>query len=373
MTNAEAIETTYLAWLAGTNIPLEILRDILMHYVSGEAVYQAVLHREPAIREIISEQTMQKLFHHSDGDRMKETFSLIRKHNIQSITMLSPLFPNFLKEISQPVSILFYQGNPECLIRRKLSMVGSRSASAAGLKAAEKTARELSCHGVSIVSGFAVGIDTACHQGCLKGGSPTIAVMGCGLERNYPADNRQLRTKILDTGGVLLSEYAPGEPPLASHFPVRNRIIAALGEAVIVMEAKIKSGSMTTVSHALEQGKDVFVYPGDPSSLYCEGNHQLLREGAIFFTSAGDILEDMKWLDNPRNQVQNIDCAVSARGDTSAEKAIYAVLLSGAAGFEQLAVMTNLAPSALMSALTMMQIRGEIESLPGKIYQIRRS
>ena len=368
---AESRETAYLAWLSGTMIPYEQIQNLLMTYLSGESVYQAVSRRDPGLNDVLSPDAVQRLIRSADSKRINELENLIRKHQISSITLTDPLFPEILKEIRDPASILFYRGNPECLSGRKLSIVGSRSASWAGLKATEKIARDLSSHHIAIVSGFAYGIDTASHRGCLQGGSPTVAVMGCGLDQNYPADNQPLRDEIIRGGGILLSEYAPGEKPLGSHFPVRNRIISALGDALILMEAKIRSGSMVTVTHALSQGKDVFVYPGDPASLHFEGNHQLLREGAIYFTSARDILEDMKWLDNPPDQVQNNDCASSIKVFSPVEKAIYQALQAGSMSFEQLSSVTGTSPAELMSSLTILQVRGEIESLPGKKYQIR--
>ena len=371
--HAETRETAYLAWLAKGMVPYEQLKSLLLMYHTGQAVYQAVQQRDSALADIILPSAMQRLVRDSDPVRIDEAEKLIQKEQIRSMTLHNPVFPEILQEIRDPASILFYQGNPECIRRsRKLAVVGSRSASWAGLKATEKIMEELSSRGVVIISGFAYGIDTASHKGCLKGGSPTAAVMGCGLDQNYPADNQRLRNEIREGGGILLSEYAPGEKPLGAHFPIRNRIISALGDALILMEAKIRSGSMVTVTHALNQGKEVFVYPGDPVSPHFEGNRQLLREGAIYFTSAADILEDMKWLDNPADHVQNIGCAISADGLPPAEKAIWQALQTGPMSFEQLSSGTGLSPAELMSSLTMMQVRGIVESLPGKIFQLRQ-
>ncbi len=369
--NTEIMETAYLSWLARSMLPSEQLRNLMQYYHSGEAVYQAVARSDSAVLDILSSTMRQKLFRTNNAEQIKNLVGLIQKHGIKGITITDISFPSVLEDIRDPVSILFYQGHPECLKGRKLAVVGSRSASYNGLKATEKIARDLSLRGIKIVSGFAYGIDTASHHGCLQGGSPTIAVMGCGLDQNYPAENYSLRSRIVDSGGILISEFAPGEKPLAAHFPYRNRIISALGDALILMEAKIRSGSMTSVSHALDQGKDVFVYPGDPSSPHYEGNHQLLREGGIYFTSALDILEDMKWLDNPGNQVQNIDCAASAEKNSPVENTVYTALKKGPLSFDQLTAWTGISPAELMSTLTIMQIRGDIESLPGKIFQIR--
>ena len=170
---------------------------------------------------------------------------------------------------------------------------------------------------------------------------------------------------------MIISEYAPGDKALGWHFPVRNRIIVGLSKALILMEARIRSGSMTSVNHALSQGKDVFVYPGDPASENYEGNHQLLREGGIYFTSARDILEDLHWLDNPSTVRQNSECVQEYKPSTPEEEKVIEALKPGCISFEQMIISTGMNPSTLMSTLTVLQIRGIIEALPGKQYQLK--
>ena len=187
----------------------------------------------------------------------------------------------------------------------------------------------------------------------------------------YPSGNTKLRDSILKNNGLLLSEYAPGEKPIGWHFPFRNRIITGLAHALIVIEAKIRSGTMTSVQHALNQGKDVFVYPGDPASPYSEGNHQLLREGALYFTTGEDILEDLRWLDNHEIIGQNSVCSGMTPLLSPEETAIFEILKPGRLSFEQIADRSDLSPAVLMSTLTMLQIKGTVESLPGKQYQLK--
>ena len=250
-------------------------------------------------------------------------------------------------------------------------MVGSRAASYSGLKAARKLACDLSIAGVSVASGMACGIDAASHRGCMDGGSPTVAVTGCGLDIVYPRENTGLKDDILSKGGLMLTEYAPGEKPAGWHFPFRNRIICGISHALILIEAKIRSGSMTSVQHALDQGKDVFVYPGEPDSEYFEGNHRLLREGGIYFTGAEDVLSDLHWLDNQSAVRQNIDCSAEESVSTPEQAAVIRALKPGNLSFEQLLERTCLDPPVLMSTLTMLQISGLIEALPGKQYKIK--
>ena len=368
----ETGEITYLAWLASTRIPADDLRELMLAFGTGEAIYHAVYRTDERIRQVIPEKTLAHLHRCAGPEAIRQMQGLISAHPVRVMTIYDPEFPAILQEITDPVSILFYEGDPGCLSARMISMVGSRQASYSGLKAARQIARDLSREGVSVASGFAVGIDTASHQGCLEGGSPTVAVMGCGLDRNYPADNAALRKQITESGGILLSEYAPGEKPLPANFPYRNRIISALGEAVVLVEAKIHSGSLRTVDHALQQGKEVFVYPGDPASLHFEGNHQLLREGGHYFTTARNILEDMNWLDKNPREVQNSECNSPTGARSPAEEKIRQCLIPGAMSFEQLAAQSGTAPAELLSLLTIMQVNGTIEPLPGKKYQLKQ-
>lgn len=369
--NSASSGWVYDAWLASACMPSHMLIKLLEQYQDAEACFSAFTKHDPFIRETIPPRFFRILDMNSSDSVLSVYRRKIEKNGIHVIEFNDGSYPDRLKEIDEPPAILFYQGNPDCLESRTAAIVGSRAASYSGLKAAEKLAEELSRHGITIISGMACGIDTAAHTGCLKGRSPTIAVTGCGLDRVYPADNFVLRDRILEQNGLILSEYAPGEKPAGWHFPVRNRIISGLAEAMILMEAKIRSGSMTSVQHALNQGKDLFVYPGEPDSEMFSGNHQLLREGGIYFTSAEDILEDMHWLDNPSSVRQNSDCSSAASASGPEEQTVAEALKPGARSFEQLLNLTALPPAVLMSTLTIMQIKGMIESLPGKQYQIR--
>lgn len=369
----EKTESSYLAWLAEAHLPADALLCLLQKSESPEALYQSIMSSGDDVRDLLSPDRLIHLQKSGSPENLIRWQNMFSLHHIGTMTFRDSRFPDILQKIEDPVSILFFQGDPSCLTRRMISMVGARRASHTGLKAAGSIARDLSRAGVSIVSGFAYGIDSASHQGCLEGGSPTIAVLGCGPDQNYPADHAGLRERVLESGGLILSEYSPGEKPLAAHFPYRNRIISALGEAVVLVEARIKSGSLRTVEHGLRQGKDIFVYPGDPLSPNFEGNHQLLREGARYFTSAEDILEDLNWLDKMPPVVQNSVCTGSAADISPEEERIRQLLQGGEMSFEQLTEELSLAPPKLMGFLTIMQIKGLIEPVPGKKYQLKES
>lgn len=365
-------ERTYAAWLAFAEIPYDSLIPLIHQIKSAEGIYSEFKKSGSHLHEFIQGVPHERLVSTADEDILSAFHRMLQDHDIQVLTILEESYPHCLREISDPPAILFYQGNLSCLKSpRKAAMVGSRAASYAGLKAAHKIAAELSRNGVSIISGLAYGIDTESHLGCLDGGSPTIAVMGCGLDQTYPSRNDPLKNQILAKDGLILSEYAPGAKPIGHHFPYRNRIISGLCDPVILVEARIRSGSMTTISHALKQGKEVYAYPGDPLSQMCEGNHLLLREGAHYFTEARDILSDMNWLDNIQYVRQNNVCPSMKLPENPSELAVYKALEKGDLGFDELLKATGMASSELLSTLTVLQIRKMIDPLPGKRYQIR--
>ena len=360
----------YHAWLASASLPPVQAKQLLDEYRTPENVFHGF--RTGHKPKGIAPAGIKALENSASEQNLAKLDSLLMQHHIRAFTVLDPEYPEVLLQMQEPPAVLFYQGDLQCMKQRLLAMVGSRAASYDGKKAAGRIAQELSRKGVGIVSGMAGGIDSASHSGCIEGGSPTIAVTGCGLDIVYPSGNEGLRDSILKNNGLLLSEYAPGEKPIGWHFPFRNRIITGLAHALIVVEAKIRSGTMTSVQHALNQGKDVFVYPGDPASPYSEGNHQLLREGALYFTTGEDILEDLGWLDNPEIIRQNSVCSGRMAPSLSPEEsAVCEILKPGRLSFEQIADRSGLSPAILMSTLTMLQIKGTVEALPGKQFQLK--
>ncbi len=363
---------TYDAWLASAELPYDLLIPLLHGMKGSDKIHASRMDPKNQLFRLIPENIRKRMNETADEQHLSAFQSLMEQHEIQSLTIEEEDYPQCLREIPDPPGILFLQGNPECLKNpRKAAVVGSRNATRAGILATGIISEELSRSGVTIVSGLAFGIDAESHRRCLRGGSPTIAVMGCGLDRTYPVQNWKLKNDILEKGGLILSEYAPGAQPLGYHFPYRNRLISGLCELVILMEARIRSGSMTTVGHALKQGKEVFAYPGDPLSPMSEGNRLLLREGARYFTKAAEILEDMNWLDNLSLILQNSVCSAKPVSGDPAEQAVRAALEKGILGFDELQQATGIAPSALMSTLTVMQIKKMINPLPGKRYQLR--
>lgn len=208
------------------------------------------------------------------------------------ITRDDPRYPARLREQPRSPLALFTKGDPDLLLRPQLAIVGARSATPQGLENARAFAAELTRYGLVVSSGLALGVDAAAHEGALGAGGLTLAVCGTGLDRVYPARHRDLAHRI-SAEGLLVSEFVPGTPALAEHFPRRNRIISALSLGVLVVEAARQSGSLITAKLAADQGRELFAIPGSIHNPMARGCHQLIREGAKLVETAADILEEL--------------------------------------------------------------------------------
>lgn len=223
----------------------------------------------------------------------------INPKKIKTITIKDKNYPEKLKHIYNPPKILYVLGNENILNRTSIAVIGCRACSDYGKRASYEFAQKLSQKGVVVVSGLAKGIDTYAHKGAisslknlqekfLTNLGNTIAVLGCGLDIIYPAENKELYKQILQNGGAIITEYPLGTKPLKQHFPARNRIISGLSDGVLVIEAKQRSGTLITVEHALDQGKDVYAVPGNIFSNCSEGTNELIKQGAVPVTKIED-------------------------------------------------------------------------------------
>ncbi len=217
----------------------------------------------------------------------------MKTKDITRINIEQESYPKLLREIKNAPSHLFALGNAEDLDRPSIAIVGTRKATQAGIKIAESIAYHLGKRGFTIVSGLAMGIDSAAHRGALKAGAKTIAVLGTTLNRIYPAQNENLAKEILATGGAVISEHAAGHPGHKGIFLDRNRIISGLAVATVCVEVPIKSGAVSTANWAGDQGRSVFVIPGPINHPNYAGSHKLIRDGATLVASVEDILEDL--------------------------------------------------------------------------------
>lgn len=228
----------------------------------------------------------------------------MKENNIKTISINNKYYPENLKKIYDPPKVIYVKGNYKILNNLSISIVGCRDATDYGKKAAKYFSYWLSKNKINIVSGLAKGIDSFAHIGAVCGKVEensknvdnlstfgTIAVVGTGLDIVYPKENKYLEEKIIETGGAIISEYPLGTKPTRYNFPKRNRIISGLSKGVLVIEAKEKSGTLITVDFALEQGRDVFVVPGNINSLNSVGTNHLIKQGAIIVTNYKEILD----------------------------------------------------------------------------------
>ncbi|MEP6943301.1 MAG: DNA-processing protein DprA [Betaproteobacteria bacterium] len=273
-------------------------------------------------------------------------------------------YPQALLTITDPPPVLFYRGDPELLNRPALAIVGSRNATAQGRETAEAFATALSAAGLTIVSGLALGIDAAAHRGGLAAAGRSLAVVGTGIDRVYPARNRDLAHRLAEQGGIV-SEFSLGTPPLPGNFPRRNRLISGLARGVLVIEATLASGSLITARFAAEQGRDVFAIPGSIHSPFSKGSHRLIKDGAKLVESAQDVLEE--W------HLAGLPSATPAAFAGAALEGNAARVLSALGhdpgGVDALVQRCGLAADAVSIALVELELAGEVESLPGGLYQ----
>lgn len=287
------------------------------------------------------------------------------------LTLADPRYPAPLLQLADPPFLLYAEGDLACLARPMLAIVGSRHATAQGLDHAENFARHLSQSGWCVVSGLAAGIDGAAHQGALQGPGRTIAVVGTGLDRVYPASHRLLARRILDTGGLMLSEFVPGSPPRASHFPQRNRVIAGLSRGTLVVEAAPKSGSLITARMALDANREVFAIPGSIHSPHSRGCHQLIKQGAKLVETAQDILEE--WPEGVAPSGRPVPAPAPVATDipsrSAAANPILEALGYDPTGLEPLAARLGWPPALLQAELLALELSGQVARLPGGRYQ----
>ena len=240
---------------------------------------------------ICTEVAVAKFCANRDKSLPEKLQSFCRHQGVELITFYDNRYPEALKEISDPPLVLYVRGELPTE-PYAVAVVGSRDCTPYGERAAQQFARVLALKGLPIISGGARGIDTAAHRACLEAGGKTVAVLGCGIDIAYPAQNRSLFAQIVQSGGAVITEYAPGRQPVAANFPARNRIIVGLSRAVLVAEAKARSGAVITANIAADENREVYCVPGNIFDGTSAGCHELIRTGAKLADSPQNILED---------------------------------------------------------------------------------
>lgn len=285
------------------------------------------------------------------------------------LTLAAADYPALLREIPDAPPLLFLCGAAALLGLPQLAIVGSRHPSHTGLADARDFAADLSRAGLVITSGLASGIDGAAHAGALRAGGRTIAVLGTGADRAYPREHQRLYAEIVDSGSLVVSEFLPGTPPLAPHFPRRNRLISGLSLGVLVVEAAPESGSLITARLAAEHGRPVWALPGSRHHAQARGCLQLIREGATLVTETSHLLEDlpalMGWLREQLELPVPVEAEPPAPALDPASRQLLALLGQECRHADWLIAMSGLAPAATLRALSRLEMAGLVASVPG--------
>ena len=361
-------ELKYEIWLThmyGTN--MQYIDALLDKFGSAEGIYNAV--GEPLkSANIMPNMALAKIVELKKKLNPDNALSYMQSKGIRYISKDSGEYPPMLKDIESPPFGLFILGKIPDFDKLWISIVGTRRPSDYGKTVTEKLAKELSQKGIIIVSGMADGLDGIANQAALDGGTPTVAVLGNGVDICYPRVNERLYEDII-RNGCILSEFPPGVNAEKWHFPWRNRIISGLTHATVVTEGEIKSGTSITVGYALEQGREVMAVPGNITSKRSEGTNKLIKEGAHVVTCAMDILDalgiiESESLNDINEEIHNIMKIPLA----PEEKTVYALLEGGSMYLDDIVKKAGCSARDVMVALSKLSVEGLIRELPGQRY-----
>jgi DNA processing protein len=352
------LDASLAAWLALSQISglgNETLRKLLQAFGSPDAVFAA---KNSELNQIVKQNIVSAIGQGINPDALQTTEDWLSDPLNKVLTLADADYPQALLNIADPPFLLFVKGRLDLLNAPALAIVGSRNATPQGLRNAEAFAQAISDAGLCIISGMAQGIDAAAHVGGLRGKGSSVAVVGTGLDKVYPAANRELAHQLAQQG-CLVSEFPLGTPPMAANFPRRNRIISGLGLGCLVVEASLQSGSLISARMALEQGRDVFAIPGSIHAPQAKGCHALIKQGAKLVESAQDILEELG------DYVAPFRAAATA----TVEPEIFAHLSDQPIDIDTLAQRSGLTIAALSAILLPLELDGRIATLPGGLLQ----
>lgn len=356
-------EDNALLWLSTVRHMTKKRLDVLAERFGGAAEL-ARMNEAQLIRYGVNSELAHCMYEHSPELMAAKVLSDMYKSEMDFITVSNPKYPPNLKETEDcPVGI-FVRGTLPDYSKKFLAVVGSRRCTQYGATTAHSISKELAQRGVVIVSGMADGIDSMAHRGALDGDGFTVAVLGCGADVCYPAGNRELMARILERG-CIISELPPGTRPSKYTFPARNRIISGLSNVVAVIEADERSGTLITVNHALDQGRDVMALPGNINSRLSRGTNRLIKEGAAIITSVDDVAE-LLGINEKRENKKN-----SEKSDiplAREEKLVYDCIHSEPVTVDEIAIKSGLSLKEVQYALTMLELKQLVIKLTGQKY-----
>ncbi len=349
---AEAALRIHLAPGLGDRRSGRLLREL------GSA--RAVLDHPHRVREVAGAGVARALGGRELGEGARAVLQRCRALGAGVLPWGAAGYPGGLRELHDPPPLLFLLGDPGRLEGRRVAVVGSRRATPVGRRMAERLGCDLARAGVGVWSGLALGVDGAAHRGALEGKGGTVAVLGSGLDRTYPRAHGALQARIAREG-LALTEFPPGTRPRPHHFPRRNRILAALTEAVVVVEAAPGSGALLTVDHAQDLGRPILAVPGSVESEQSRGTNALLRDGAHLVQDAGDVLDHLRWGLPAPDPAFHRDPAL---GLTPCEARITALLGRAPQPLEEILQGTGLPPSRVLATLTGLEIADRVRRVP---------
>ena len=374
----------YWLWLAA--LPGMTEREkiaVLQHFGSPEDCYYADAGAYAGV-ENLSKSAGEALCN-KDLKAAEEILTACGKKKIQILTYADEAYPYLLRNIIDPPLVLYYRGTlPDFNSNAMIGIVGTRKASAYGMTTARQLGRQIAGYGGIVVSGMAEGIDAMATWGALDVGKTAVGVLGNGVDRVYPTCNRELYRKM-EQQGCLISEYPPGTAPAKWNFPRRNRIISGISCGVVVVEAPQRSGALITARQALEQGRDVFVVPGNIGVATCEGSNALLKDGAALVTSGWDVMEEYAYrypdrihresapITVPDDKIVVDNAAAPAYSDlenivaglSDTEKAILTAIGNEGQLIDTVIAKTGYSSSEVLAALTMLEVSGYVTTRPG--------
>lgn len=348
----------------------ETARRLLGAFGLPEHIFAAPL---PELRKVVSERIAQALVNAPTGEhaaQIDRTLEWAAHTGNRVLTLADADYPASLLDTADPPILLYAKGRIGLLSRPSMAVVGSRNATAQGIANAERFSASLARAGLTVISGMALGIDTAAHQGGLTAiddsGGSTVAVIGTGADIVYPARNRALAHRIAEEG-CIVSEYALGTPAIAANFPRRNRIISGLARGVLVIEAALQSGSLITARMAAEQGRDVFAIPGSIHSPLSKGCHQLIKQGAKLVESAQDVLEELRHFPTASASADVPQPPSISLDDIGAQ--VLQTMGFDPVDADTLAARCALDIPTLQTHLLSLELAGQAEMLPGGTYR----
>jgi DNA processing protein len=358
MTNSRGDSESWIALGLIDGLGGESIRQLIEAFGTPADIFGASI---VSLERVVKRRVAYNIIQGPDQKELSAALKWLESPGNSTVTLADRDYPSLLRNIADPPPLLYLKGRRELLNSSALAVVGSRSATPAGITNAETFSEEMSNAGLCIISGMAGGIDAAAHRGGLRGMSSSIAVVGTGLDKVYPAANRKLAHELAEKG-VLVSEFSLGTPPIGSNFPRRNRIISGMSSGCLVVEAALQSGSLITAGQALEQGREVFAIPGSIHSPLSRGCHSLIKQGAKLVEKAQDILEELGFAIGQ-------GLADHAGEPNRDEFSLLKHLGYDVASIDVLCQRSGLTVETVSAMLLSFELDGTVASLPGGLYQ----